>query len=301
MPSFEDLLKQKNKRLEQIPLELQTLAEKQQKRILSDIISKLDGLTKVNGQIKIDSANLRMIADITEDLKDIFVNSDYLKAVNAFVGEFDSQASLNNRLIGKSFGAVEVPLASKTYLDIAKRNAIDALAGDPYKTISVRPIQKLLEDAVVSGSNVSDTIDSLRLFIEGEEGVSSQILKYTKQITNDSFAIADRSYTSILSEELDNDWFYFSGSEVDKTRCFCKTRVGNYYHYKEIESWGSGQNLGSCDIGDGRWAGEIIGTNESTIYSYLGGYNCLHSLIPVSEAIVPEADIERTRSLEYID
>lgn len=301
MPSFEDLIKQKNKRLEDIPLELQTLAEKQQKRILNEIISELDKLERVNGKIKINNANLRAIADISDELKKIFVNKDYLKAVAEFAKEFDTQAGVNKRLIEKGFGAIETPVASKGYLKIAKQNAVNDLTKGPYEAISTKPVQSILENAVVNGSNISDTIDSLRLFIEGDGETASQILKYTKQITNDSFAIADRSYTSILSDELDNDWFYFSGSEIETTRCFCKQRVGNYYHYLEIESWGRGENLGECDNGEGRWGGEIIGTNENTIYSYLGGYNCLHSLIPVSELVVPESDLQRAIELGYIE
>lgn len=301
MPSFETLLKQKNARLEEIPLELQTYAQKQQKRILNDIIAQLDKLEKVNGQIKINSANLKAIAEISDELKSIFVNSDYLKAVKEFAKEFDTQAVINNKLIEKGFGAIETPLASQSYLDIAKRNAVDALAGEPYKTISVKPIQSILENAVVNGSNINDTINSLQAFIEGDGETVGQIGKYIKQITNDSYAIADRSYTSIVAEELDNDWFYFSGTVVDKTRCFCEQRVGNYYHYLEIEAFGNGENLGNCDLGDGTWSGMIIGTNESTIYSYLGGYNCLHSLIPVSDAVVPESDLERARSFGFIE
>jgi hypothetical protein len=301
MPSFEALIKQKSDRLEEIPLELQTIAQKQQKRILNDVIAQLDKLDKVNGQIKINSKNLKAIAEISDELKSIFLNREYLDAVKEFAKEFDVQAGVNDRLISKGFGETPNPLASESYLEIAKRNAVDALAGEPYVNISVKPIQSMLENAVVNGANIGDTIASIELFIKGDEEQASQILKYTKQITNDSFAIADRSYTSILSEELGNDWFYFSGTIVKNTRCFCRERVGNYYHYKEIESWGNGQNLGTCDNGDGTWGGEIDGTNESTIYSYLGGYNCLHSLIPVSEAIVSENDLERARSLGYIE
>ena len=301
MPSFEALVKEKSTRLEEIPLELQTFAQKQEKKILKDIISQLDKLEKVNGQIKINNANLRAIADISDELKTIFVNKDYLKAVKQFASEFDTQATVNNKLFEKGFGSVDVPLASKEYIDIAKQNAVDALAGEPYKTITVKPIQGILENAVVNGANITDTINSLETFILGDEETVGQIGKYLKQITNDSFAIADRSYTSIVSEDLGNDWFYFSGTVVKNTRCFCEQRVGNYYHYKEIESWGNGENLGSCDIGGGVWAGEIDGTNESTIYSYLGGYNCLHSLIPVSEFVVPESDKERARNLGYIE
>ena len=222
MPSFEDLIKQKDKRLEEIPLELQTYAQKQQKKVLNDILSQLDKLDKVNGQIKINSKNLKAIAEISDELKSIFLNTDYLKAVKEFAKEFDTQATVNNKLFEKGFGKVDLPLASKSYLDIAKKNAVDALAGAPYETITIKPIQSILENAVVNGANISDTINSVRQFLEGNGESVGQIDKYIKQITNDSFAIADRSYTSIVADELDNDWFYYSGTVVDKTRCFCE-------------------------------------------------------------------------------
>lgn len=301
MPSFEELLKEKNKRLEQIPLNLQTAIQKQQKKVLSKIIAQLDRLDKVSGQIKINSSNLRLISEISDELKGIFINEDYLNAVSEFANEFDHQAVLNNKLISKGFGEVADPLASRAYINLAKKSAINSFVGASAEVNFIKPVQGLLESAVVNGSNINDTIDALRDFVEGNEEVDGRILKYAKQISNDSFAIADRSYTSIVSDSLGNDWFYFSGSEVSHTRCFCKERVGKYFHYLEIESWGKGENLGDCNIGSGLWAGEIPGTNETTIYSYLGGYNCLHSLIPVSEAVVPESDIERVRSLGFID
>lgn len=188
----------------------------------------------------------------------------------------------------------------KLYIDSAKKNVVDALVDE---NNFIKPIQDILTAAVVNGSNISDTIDSISEFVEGDPSSDSEgkILKYVKQITNDSFAVADRSYTSLVSDELGNEWYYYAGSEVAHTRCFCKERVGKYFHYKEIESWGDGENLGKCNIGDGTWAGEFLGTNKSTIFSYLGGYNCMHSLIPVSDVVVPESDLTRARDLGYID
>jgi hypothetical protein len=299
MPSFESLLKEKNERLESIPLELQTVVEKQQKKVLNDVISKLSKLKTINGQYKIDAQNIRIIAEISDDLKKVFLNDEYLKAVKDFSKEFEVQATLNSKLIDKGFGETANPVASEIYIQTAKKNAVDALIGSPVDSQFIKPIQGLLEQAVVNGATVNETISSIQSFVEGSNK-DGKILKYVKQITNDSFAIADRSYTSIVSDYLDNEWFYYAGSEVNNTRCFCAERVGNFYHYKEIESWGNGENIGECNIGGGKWAGQIPGTNSSTIYSYLGGYQCMHSLMPVSEAIVPESDIERARSLGYI-
>lgn len=300
MPSFEELIKEKSKRLESIPLALQTSVEKQQKAILDEIIILLNELEVKNGEILINKENLKIISLIDTDLKKVFLNDEYVRSVKEFAGEFESQAVLNGKLIKKGFGETLTNVASQSYVTIAKKGAIEALIGSPIDTEFIKPIQGLLENAVVNGASIKDTIQDIKDFVKGTNEKDSKILRYVKQISNDSFAISDRSYTSIVSDYLDAEWFYYAGGEIKTTRCFCAERVGNYFHYLEIESWGNGENLGDCNIGNGQWAGEIQGTNSKTIYSYLGGYNCMHSLMPVSEAIVPESDIERAKSLGYI-
>jgi len=308
MPSFEDLLKDKTKRLADIPANLLTIAEKQQKRVLTDIISLLGELTIKNGAYEITKENIKTIAKISDELKSVFLTPEYLKGVKSFANEFEKQAVLNQSIIKAGFGSTESPIAADAYITLAKRSVIEALIGSPIDKEFIKPIQSILETAVINGSSTNDLITNITNFVEGNKDVDAKILRYVKQISNDSFAIADRSYTSIVADALDNDWFYYSGSEVESTRCFCKsrpgdsqTRYGNFYHYLEIESWGRGENLGKCDLGDGTWAGMIAGTNESTIYSNLGGWKCGHYLMPVSDSIVPESDFKRARDLGFID
>ena len=263
MASLEQLIKEKSNRLNDIPLELQSVVIKQQKQVLDEILSLLNELDVKNGSIVISKENLKTIQIISDDLKKVFLNDEYLKSVKEFAKEFDKQAILNNEVINTGLGEIASPIASEAYIQTAKRSAV--------------------------------------VLAEGNDKLDSKILSYVKQISNDSFAIADRSYTSIISEYLGNDWYYYAGGEKETTRCFCEARVGNYYHYKEVEAWGDGKNLGDCNTGGGKWAGQIEGTNSSTIYSYLGGYNCMHSLMPVSEIIVPDSDKERVKKLGYID
>lgn len=299
--SFKSLLEEKNKRLEEVPLAMQTVLEQQQSKILKQIIAELGTLTTVDGQIKIDADNIRKISAISDELKQIFLSKEYTEAVKKFANEFTVQANINKKLIKAGFGTVESPAAGTAYIELAKNSAIESLVGAPIDKDFIKPIQGILENAVVNGASFGETIDAVSQFVNGNAEDVSKIAKYARQITNDAFSIADRSYTSILSDFLDAEWYYYSGTEVEGTRCFCKERVGNFYYYKEIESWGDGKNLGSCEINNtGKWAGEIDGTNSATIYSYLGGYNCLHSISPVSIDIVPESDIKRTKDLGYI-
>lgn len=298
MASLEQLIKEKSKRLNDIPLELQNAVIKQQKEVLNEITLLLNDLDVKDGQFVISKQNIKTIEKINDDLKKVFLNDEYLKSVKEFAKEFDAQAELNNKVIKAGLGEIETPAASLLYIETAKRGSVAALLNASEFTA---PVYSILETAVINGASLKETINNIRTFAEGNDKVDSKVLSYVKQISNDSFAVADRSYTSIISDYLGNDWFYYSGGEIDTTRCFCDERVGKYFHYKEIESWGRGENLGDCNIGGGRWGGMIAGTNESTIYSYLGGYNCMHSLIPVSEAIVSDSDKERAKKLGYID
>lgn len=300
MADFDKLLKQKNKRLNDIPLEFLTEVEKQQKGVLNEIIQQLSRLTTVNGQIKINAANLREIEKISEELKTIFLNDEYLKALKSFVGEFDSQATLNNKLIKESLGEIAESPAAKVYIDTAKKNTISALTTGLESNV-ISPIYSTLESSVVNGASIKETISAIELFVKGNEDVDSKILKYANTIANESFVVADASYTSILSDYLDAEWFYYSGDEIETTRCFCRERVGHYFHYKEIESWGNGDNLGDCDIGGGEWAGMIAGTNSATIFSFRGGWKCRHNFMPASEFGIPDEDMERARKLGFIN
>ena len=74
----------------------------------------------------------------------------------------------------------------------------------------------------------------------------------------------------------------YAGGELPTTRPFCEERVGKFFHYKEIESWAS-EN----------WAGKNSETTAQNIYEYLGGWNCQHTLIPVTIEMVPQEVIDR--------
>jgi len=298
--SFESLLKEKSKRLEDIPLSLQTTLEKEQSRVLKEVLKDLSSLDTKDGVISINNANLKKVTEISDKLKGILLSEDYLKAVKNFSSEFSAQATLNNKIIKAGFGEIDNPIASKAYLDLAKKSAVQSLVGSAVDEQFSKPITSILESAVVNGASFGETIDALTTAIKGNGKTDSKFLNYARQITNDSFAVADRSFTSIISDALDAEWFYYSGTEIDTTRCFCENRVGKYFYYKEIESWGDGKNLGDCNTGGGSWAGQMKGTNSATIYSYLGGYNCMHSLMPVSEAIVSDSDIQRAKDLGFI-
>lgn len=296
-------LKEKNARLESVPDDFENDVEQDQISIFNGLLGLLDKLKRDdNGNIiysSNDLQNLLIITTIITGVRKILLQEDYLNSVDTYIQEFDLQAALNNKYFASEFPEFSNSKAADETLAVAKKGAIDLLLGEPLESNFIMPIKSVLEDAVTSGASWSETVKNIRDFVEGNPETDGRLLQYAKQIAKDEFSIADRSYSNAVAEELDIEFFVYSGQELPTSRCFCKERHDKYFHYKEIESWGAGDNLGECDTGDGTWAGERDGTNEQTIFQYAGGYNCGHSIMGVSVFSVPKDDLQKAIDAGY--
>lgn len=286
------LIKKKNIRLQQIPDAFLTEIEKIQKKIFTDLISILDAIDKQGGFIKASAANLKKLSSLTSNLKNELFGSDYVDIVSAFANEFEVQKTENEKILKKEFPDFTKSELGDALIAKSKDDALQALLGSPLDTEFLTPLDKLLSDSISSGAGFTDTVQAIRDFVEGTEEKDGRLLQYAKQISHESFAFSDRSFTNAVSDELESEWFLYSGGELPTSRCFCLARHDKYFHYKEIESWGRGENLGECKSGD-LWAGAVPETNDKTIFIYAGGFNCEHSIMPVSVFSVPADVIQR--------
>ncbi len=152
-----------------------------------------------------------------------------------------------------------------------------------------------MEQAVSAGASRRDTIKVLKVDIEGGEIEGNTVLgkleRYVKGIMTDTFAQADRGYANEVGESLDAQWRYYTKGTVQDSRVFCIDRNNGYYHKREVENWGKGIDVGRAGKD---WQGKISGTDQKTIFVNLGGFNCLHSIMPASLAVVPINDVKRS-------
>jgi len=77
-----------------------------------------------------------------------------------------------------------------------------------------------------------------------------------------------RAITLSKAEEVGADYFLYIGGLIETSREFCKERDGKVFTAEQIASWDNGQGL-PADI-------------------YLGGYNCRHSLRPISQELAED-------------
>lgn len=290
---LEKLLREKADRLSEIPDRLLTAAEKAERELFRKLIALL-GQLKTRGDLFVSSReNLEIAAQILEGFKEEFYLSSYADAVEDFAAQFEIQMSVSDRYFSEVFPEYSTSLLAREVVEKTKAAAVELLLGAEAESSFFSAIKETLETSVISGASYKDTIESLTPLFEGEEG--GKIRQYSSQIAHDSFALADRTYMSVVSDELEAEWFKYSGGTIATSRPFCVERHEQFFHYKEIEGWPDGERQPGqrTPTNDGTWAGMIPGTSPQNIYSYLGGFNCRHSPVPVSIIEVPRDVIER--------
>lgn len=292
MATLKSLIKAKNIRLEKVPEAFLSEVEKLQKKMFTDLISLLDSIDKEGGFIKASAGNIRKLSSIMTDAKEELFGTDYVEVATEFIKEFDLQKAANDNIFEKEFKEFSGSDLADELLRKSKEDALQALLGSPLDTEFLQPLDKLLSDSIGTGASWKDTVQSIRDFVEGNPEADGRLLQYSKTIARDSFTISDRSYTNAIADELESEWFFWSGGILSTSRCICIKNSEHYFHFKEIEAFARGENLGDCKVGD-LWAGAVPATNEKTIFIYAGGFGCLHSIMPVSVFSVPQETIDR--------
>ena len=264
-------------RLETIPDAFSSRMVRIQRAKFNDVIRLLDELDYKNGFIVVNDANILKIEAITEQIKDVLTGAEYEKAVGELMQEFDNPAAINYKYFEAIDPRFEVPAISNNILRAKKNESILSLLNstDQYLT---NPMRQSLSNSVLSGGSRSDLLDTFRDLIEGDPETVGRLERATRQVVSDTFALSDRAITNEVAEQLGMKFYLYTGGLLKSTRPFCKARNGKFFKKSEVESWGANPS----------WAGAMEGTDDKTIFQTAGGYNCQHSILPVSEAVVPD-------------
>jgi len=301
MATASELAKDKVRRLTSVPDDFLSKIPASEAQVYDSVVGLISRLEIKNGSYVISTKNLKIASEISQLLKGVLLSSDYTKYVAEFAREFDTQAKISDEFFKKTFPEFTVSEMAVAVNQISKRETIDLLLNRASDAEFIAPLRDIIEQAVINGSGYTETLKSIRTFIQGDAEIAGKMERYSRLYAHDAFAISDRSYTSVVSEELGIEWFFYSGDTIATTRPFCDERHNQYYYYKEIEAWGAGKpTLGKNGTNQetawpegGTWAGRIQETNSTNIYSYGGGWNCRHSILPVSIFSVPKEVIER--------
>jgi hypothetical protein len=301
MASFDELVARKIKLLETVPETIVTAAEKAQRdawRKLGPLLAEMD--VDATGNIRQTEDNIRRIGLITDELNKVLAGGEYKDAVQSFLASIDEGVQLTDDIAKKINSSFEPDNVQRQLLAISKQNAINAFFGSGLKENFTQPFLEQLTANVAARAPLREAVKALQGVIEGTETTDGRLLANVRTTANTAQAIADRSYAAAVNEELGIEYFQYLGGEIPTTRPFCQHREGAIFHRKEIEAWGNGENsAGINDIRKGTWDGRIDGTDSRSIFTFVGGWNCRHFLVPVIKQKVPPSVVARAKAEGY--
>ena len=296
-----ELIAAKVNALENVPIEWAGRIKNWQPKLAVELTKLLELLQYDSaGNIVKNAQNMARIETVLSRLGQFLTQGEYLEITRSYLAEFDAQKGRTITYFSKLVDAPVQPssFASATYATKRAEALAGVFSNNAFSELLFGDIKGALTDAIASGASKVDALEGLRLLAQGNNEVEGLMLRRGRTLVSDAFATTDRAFSNIIADDLGLDFRQYVGGLMDTTRCFCKERNRRFYHIREVEEWGNGVDIGQCATGNG-WAGRMPDTNSETIKINLGGYNCQHSILPVSVFSVPKEDYLRAVDKGY--
>ncbi len=298
MASLSDIVKEKIKLFDSTPDKMGTATERVQLKIWKELLPVINDLeVDSTGNIIQSDNNIARIGIIADKLNEALAGKEYQAVIKTFLNSIDEGVVLSNEVAQKFDPAFEPTAAQTKLLQISKTNAIDTFIGSGLKNNVTQPFLEQLVVNISARAPLRDTINALQGTILGTDANEGLLLRHIKTTALTAQAVADRSYSAAVNETIGAIYFEYLGGEIPTTRPFCQHREGEVFHKGEIEKWGNGENsAGIDDIEDGTWAGRIDGTDAKSIFTFVGGWNCRHYLLPIESDMVDDSVKARAKA-----
>jgi hypothetical protein len=296
--STTDIINKLIGRLDSVPDAFVESVGKVQNEVFKETLKLVNQMDTTDGLFVYNEKNLNIINQLNKSLTKSVYNDEFTGALTDFMKEFSVQATYNNDLFRLTIEDFELKDVYKQTLFNSQSTAIDLYSEANFTSEITTPLKTVLNSAVTQSMSFSDVQETIKTAILGNDKLDGNLVRYAKTTAYDAFAVADRTYYQAVATDYSPVWYKYVGKEIEDTRCFCQERKGRIYHVDNIRDWGRGKDLGECRSGS-LWQGANKNTDESTIFNYVGGYNCKHRLMVVSLSSVSEADLKNAINKGY--
>lgn len=274
------------------------IANAEQKKIYEDVITLAKDLdTDIFGKVKQSIANLKRLTQIKAKLAALSKDKEWVAGITGFAKYFGELQRLQNAYYSQHFPEHTLSMRAKEKNNLMRQmaiqNTMEALMGDGLKANVTDKLNDILLRAVTTGSKFADLQEELRAHLMGKEGGQGAFARYATTYATTALSQFTGQQNKLLSEGLDTEWFMYTGSNKETTREFCEQLTKKkFIHKSEIPTILTGRiDDYQCAIYEktGLPYGMIEGTTPENFQCNCGGWNCRHQLIPVADAVVPQA------------
>ena len=283
MPDFNKIIREIKRSLSGFDKSIPAL----QSKLFKEVLNEIRRLDTKGDKISVTVKNLSILTSIKNKLNRIILNREYVSEIKDFVKSFNNVYALQFEY----WKSIEKTFKPRPLLKAIRNQAI----ADTFQSLTTQGISANVSDAIIgilrtnitSGGSYADLAEQLRQSLTNTPESKGILDRYVKTVANDSIQQFNRQYTQIVSNDLGYTWYRYMNTDIETTRCFCdKMTDKNYFHISEVPEILKG--LG-CDIykKTGLPYGMIDGTNADNFFIRAGGWNCRHSIHPVTERQVP--------------
>lgn len=276
MPSEKEL--KVIRKIQDLQASMEAGMDKALPKVFSELSNKVIEITnKLSLDPKDRVKTLREMIKLKQDIADTIIeNKTYQKEVNKITDGFNELSSLSNEYIGLILDSPFVPKPAlyeailAANIDVTTSNLLGAGIRDNFGNA----ITEVLKANVSGVGSRTELQKTLAKFIKGTPEELPFLQRYIKQATNDAVMGFNREYIQTISDDLGFNYYRYQGTVIEDSRPFCKARTGRVYTKDEVKKWAS----------LGNWDGRMAGTNSVTIFTNAGGYNCRHTIFPITDA-----------------
>lgn len=261
-----------------------------QNAVFRRVQTLLKDLDLKRGSVRATASNLRKINRIKREIENLVLNDKYLKEVNAFTEAFNKGSDLQTAY----FATVKEGFTTPKFIDTLRKASIDntkvALTESGIRANVVDKAGEIIQRNITESASFSDLVDDMRNFLtETPENVGA-LKRYTSQIVTDSLNTYAAEYNRFVSDNLNLQWYIYTGSLVKDSRSFCISLIKKkWVHKSEFGAVAQGNFIPKPkDL-----KGLKPGTNAETLQIFRGGFNCRHLLTPIAEEFVPKKLVNR--------
>lgn len=241
--------------MDQIRARIGELEDRRAKRIAVFLENLDSDIQEVVNQVS-QGRNLSSVPSAIAEIA-FLVESLRIAGYENIIGDLQDLYGVEMAEVGRMMSSVSGIDVGFSNADLAIADALVTFEADRIfnkVALNVENSGRIILDAVILGQkpNIKD-------IAAGSTGLVSNI----ETEINTGLSAFNRSVTLKKADDVGIELFVYAGRLIKTSRDFCIARAGKVFTRAQIKRWDNGQGL-PADI-------------------YLGGYNCRHQLIPISQ------------------
>jgi hypothetical protein len=271
-----------------------------QQQVFDEIVNISKDLETDGKNIKTSVKNLKLLARIKTKIEKIIYSKEYEQKLKEYLKAYNTISKLQNEYFKEIDSKYQPKAITAEIKAQSVQSTIESLGRAGIANNVSEKIINNIRNNITSGASFTQFNKSLRELVLDTDSGKGLLVRYTKQISTDAINQYSANYTQVATADLDLEWYQYTGTLIETSRCFCEALVKKrYIHKSELPKIVKGEFKEfedmDCELNEntGLPQGMIAGTTASNFAVYRGGYNCGHQLIAVSSASVPKSYLQK--------